>query len=460
MGNQSYLMNTSPPVGISSAIFNPIIGRQTHGGTFSLPVMYMLVSASLLLPFMGRGLTEVRWGILCAVATPWILLNMRWTLRPAISTGLAALLLASVVLRIASVFWSPMPLHTALRSISLVILLLFLVTFVTRLVATGRLRLVAHLIVLLAAVFIIPGTLLWLAGYSAVPWSGNPMWKGAGFCGWLGNPNQIGICLAVCLPVVVSLWWERKQRIWLLLLAAICLHSLFMAGSRAGTLGTILGVGAFFAVQYRIRHFPILAVLLVAGAWLLFNVSEPTQKAVYRYATRREPAVGQTITMDEIGASRWDRWASVWPSIKKRPILGQGYGVGGTGTGGGPPKVIAGSDYYLGYPLHNSYLQVWQENGTIGLLLVLGLVAMIIRQILKFFAFTGQLPDQALWAGLAGACIGGLADSVFESWLLSVGNLGTLPFWTCAIAFCSVAADRAISSGRSMPTVSLGIPNR
>lgn len=410
-----------------------------------LPVVYLLVFASLFLPFIRFEWDTLRWVCLLAVALPWVLINLGRVFKPAIPRGLLLLLLATVLLRVASTLWSPLRGYTAMRSISLTVLFVFLFAFCTRVVVHGRLRLVAYVIALITAVCIIPGVVLWAAGYTLVPISGFELWKGQRFSGILMNPNQIGVCVAVCLPLVTALWWERKRRLWLVVLIAACLLSLVYAESRAGMLGTVLGIATFFAVGWRVRWFVVLGGFALFLGWLAINLSHDLELAAFSYATHRDPTYlrdnPDEISVQRVAATRLRQWLPGWRLVKQRPILGQGYGVGGTGA-----RAAGGQEF--GYALHNSYLQVWQENGLVGLLLLAAIVLVVLWRILKSFAIPKSLPTSLLWAGLAGSCVGGLADCFFESWLLSVGNLGTLPFWTIVMLLCSAPPTMSYMAAR------------
>ncbi|MCH8147006.1 MAG: hypothetical protein IH987_03305 [Planctomycetes bacterium] len=168
---------------------------------------YLTIAAALFLPYVSSSLENVKWLLVISVASIGIL---KWYSERRVFSvftgGLVVLLIIAVGIRAASVLWSPFPVYTALRGISLALMFLFLLVFVSRLAVSGQFGLVRYLILLLSAAWILPGVLLWLAGQSYVPLTGRPIFVGSRFAGILGGPNVIGICCSVCLPVIVSLF--------------------------------------------------------------------------------------------------------------------------------------------------------------------------------------------------------------------------------------------------------------
>ncbi len=405
-----------------------------------LAASYLMVSVSLLLPYLHPGLDNVRWIVLCIVLVPWLVTNIRWLERPALPAIVMAMVVANLVLRLLSIAWSPMPEYTAMRAVSLALLWLYLIGFASRVKASRLTSLGPLLILLFLAAVVLPGTLSWALGRSTIPFTGYRLWLVGRFSGMTGNPNALAIVLVVCAPIAIALCWQKKWKWWFVVVSACCLHSLILSGSRAGIVGAMIGITTLLAAYYKVRLFLPLGAFAVLLAWLTITYSRDAQETLYEFAARREVTdSAEPISLpalEEIGHSRFEQWEAGWPSIRRRPLLGQGYGIGGTG------RSLPG-EYEVGYPLHNSLLQVWQENGLVGLLLLLPLIGLLFWHVWRRFVSTATHRDDLIFAGVAGSCLGGLTSAFFESWLLSVGNLGTLPFWTCVFLFLSDSNERA-----------------
>lgn len=407
-------------------------------------VVYLLVAGSLFLPMVRRELDTIRWVALCIIVSPWIVTNWRFVACPIMPFCVYLMFLGSLGIRLASTAWSPMPSYTMSRGISLTALFLFLLAFSARVLYSRRLNSVARLFAFLLALYILPGIALLLLGQSTVPWNGNLLWRGGRFCGILGNGNQIGVCVSVCVPIVFALWWERRWQWWFLILFALAAWSLLMSGSRAGALGFLFGIATFYATYYRVTYFVPVAAASLIFLVLLFYGSETVREFVADYATHGGRF---DSSIEQVGANRFDRWELGWTCIKRHPVLGQGYGIGGVSASMSAEDVRISSDESIyGYALHNSFLQTWQEDGIIGLLLLVGIVIAIVMQVLRLSKAV-EPNNRALWSGVAGGCIGGLVNCTFESWLFSVGNLGTLPFWTAVFLLLS---NQAIQPRRTL----------
>ncbi len=407
----------------------PAIKQATAIG--HLVFIYLLLEAALLLPYFRETLANLRWVAFTAVAGLWILQNSRWVLASRVDPNLQLLLFGGALLRVASICWSPFPMHTAMRSVSLLVLTIFLLGFCARVVAVRRVDVYATVVVVFAAAVFVPSIMALVLGWQTVPFSGLEVWKGVTnrFCGVLGNPNAIGTTASVCAPMLLAVWWHRR-RLYLAALLALCLLCAWKSGSRAGMLGVLVGLSACVAVYYRVRWFPVVAIVVIATALLVWNLNDGARTAVFGFVTRDHSGAEGGFDLNAVAANRFGEWATGWTSIMRRPVFGQGYGVGGTG-------LATPWDHSYGYPLHNSFLQIWQENGVIALLLTVATVFLCVSKVANLFLSPERTRDPILWGGVAGVFVGGLTNSFFESWLVSVGNLGTLPFWAAAILLCS-----------------------
>ena len=388
--------------------------------------------------------TNIRWAAFMAVTIPAILLSLRGASR-AVGCTLGVLLLANSGLRLLSTGWSGLPLYTLYRGISISLLALFLLLGLRARLRTGAdyERLLAVLAAVAALLFV-PGVVVGLAGLRVVPWSGMPVYRGYSdrFCGILGNPNHVGICAAVLLPIVVAMSLRSRRRWPYVLIALAIVGSVVASRSRAGMLGSIISVLATTGIWLGWRRSLVagMAISFVAAVLLLAH-EKPAREAAEFYLRVNTAGKNVQQILEDAGKNRLERWALTVASAKKRLLLGQGYGVSGHG------RTLPGG-YDFGYPPHNSYLSVLQENGLLGLLALAPLLIGTLRRTIKGHGTVASSRVAFLYAAFGGAVVGGLINAAFESWLLSVGFLATMPFWTCVVALWSLDAPRRPLAGR------------
>jgi O-antigen ligase len=379
---------------------------------------------------------DIRWYLFMAATLPAIVVSLHGA-PGALSGSLGLLLLLNAGLRLFSAAWSGLPPYTLRRGVSVTLLALFLL-----LTLRGALRSRAGyekllgLLAAIAALLFVPGALLALTGRSVVPWSGMPVFKGYGkrFCGILGNPNQVGICAAVLLPITFTMWLRSMRRGRYLLLTMVVVASLAASRSRAGLVASTVGLAAALGIWLGRRRFVVVSTALGLVLVTFGLIHEAPGREAARLYLRANPE-GKPIAqlIQDAGESRLERWSLTLESIRKRPFVGQGYGVHGYGR-----TLPGGFDF--GYAAHNSYLSILQENGILGLLLLAPLVVGTVRRVAREDRARGPRESRHLHAALGGAALGGLVNALFESWLFSVGNLATMPFWTCVVALWMLEA--------------------
>jgi O-antigen ligase len=375
--------------------------------------------ATLFLPFLGQPWMETaRWVLFVALIAILFLIRSAVVVRGIQRiSAFFILFLGAAGIRLLSTAWSPDPIYTFMRGLSLIFLAFLVAYLVEMIVSSGQLRVINTGIIIWIALLILPGLVLYAAGVKTVPFSEVEMELGVlnRYSGILGNPNQIAICGAVMGPLVLAAFLERRQW-WLLAVYIAILASVYLSGSRSGALAQIAAIVAVPAFANR-QLWPSIIIVGLLGLSLLHPSVRDGAKDFF--------ARGNAETIEEIGANRTSRWTEGFKSIMKRPLLGQGYGIGGMPLIGAHPTEID-----RGYPLHNSFMQLLQENGILGAIPVVGILVGLGLSLLKR-GKNVHPTDRWIYAGFASAVLCGLVSSLFESWLLSVGNLGTLPFWIC-----------------------------
>lgn len=390
-----------------------------------LDALVAVALVAFLLPTARFGVTSIflslRWGVYLLLL---LVLAMRATAARRLggaSTGPSAVLLALVVLVVASTAWSVAPVLTLGRAVTfaglVVAILLVRVVAAGTAQVQGAFKAVAALVALTS-----------IAGFASTGIGGR-------YAGIFTNPNAMGVATALLFPVALQEAFvarTRRGRVFFATIAAVLAGEATAAGSRGG----LLAVAAAYLVigwahvrpdrsLWRVVAFLLPVALAVVGA---FTVADP-----HRFSTEN---------------SR-DRLWGVFPEVYARhPVLGTGFGT--------TQVVLAPLSYETGYVdergvnFHNSYLNLLTDIGALGAACFAGLVAVAWRRRKK------------AEGAMAAIVVAGLVSAVFESWMFSVGSGFAFVFWFALIEVASGTGsarapdgspgDRPTSRRRRLPT--------
>jgi O-antigen ligase len=261
--------------------------------------------------------------------------------------------------------------------------------------------------------------------------------------GLAGNPNHLGILVAMATPFALWFLYENWQKKFLRLIGfGICLALigiLWLSASRASLLCVMfIGCGFFWAVTAS-RH------ILVAGFFaFLVAAALVAVPAVIDAVSQRVIYKGN----EEGGVlfSRQRLWEESYDLALEGGIIGVGYGVtaGQTEFSGDMFSLTA---YGYGREKGNSQLGVWEETGIIGLGLYATLMFLIFVDIFSGFRRTAPGPDKVKLGLLSGVIVGFFVHSAFEAWWVAPGAPEFVYFFAAvgvgsALA-AKVAKDRA-----------------
>ena len=240
-----------------------------------------------------------------------------------------------------------------------------------------------------------------------------PRWDWAVFGPYV-NRNHFASYLVMATPLAIGLVlesitalraaWERRRRGWLALgesegtavvrgsaVVMVLVAGLLAAGSR-GAVSAFLGSAVLLPLAARRRRATALAVVALAGLgalWIGFG------GVVSAFAARG------------IKGSRLDLWLDILPMVPRFPVLGAGWNAFATAY----PwyRTLPGPDW-IG-EAHNDYLQALTDGGLVGAGLVLGLLAVVLREALA------RARTSALDLGLLGALVGLALNALVDfSW--------------------------------------------
>lgn len=241
--------------------------------------------------------------------------------------------------------------------------------------------------------------------------------RGGRFRGVLTNPNSIGLLTGLFLPLVLWRVTQYKRSIDIVLLGVMIL-SLLLSGSRSGMLAS--SIGATYLLYHSQKR--AWAAVFVAGAIYIivspyvvpydpFSDDQPFQRLVSGFGT---------------GSGRLEVWPLVLPLIQDRWVLGHGFGT--------EEFALANAGYlfqeFQGGYFHNSYLGLAYQLGIIGVLLFWGpLLAVFLWQLWRS-RHDSKLSLSHVYEAVL---LAGLISAMFESWVYSVGNAFSFPFWICVM---------------------------
>ncbi len=433
----------------------------------------------------------VRWYCLAIL----LLLAISWAIAAPARLGrwFYAVAVAFPVLALMSTLWSVEPRLSFERAVSLSMLI---VTGMALCLATatrpGAVRPLLLAIVVAACVVVLSGFVVWIvdpslavqAPTNLIPWR---------FRGLGENPDTVPMLIAIALPLLLSfagmLTTSRRRRAFagaFLLFA----FALVASGSRGGLLAA--GVGGALAAAAVVSS-PVrralavagLAAIIVGGTALreshaLASVarSEPQQPAqpsgpaagsgthpsratkppvikapaIMAFPAKRSDEIGNPVvssqSVNQFGSGRLAVWEDAIRIGEGRPLLGYGFGT--------EADVFVDRYYrFQGALAENAYIGLFLELGLLGLLSMLALP--VVSVLVAAAAWRSSCADERqVTAACAGAVVCGLVLMLTQSFVYSVGNVATVPFWLCSFLLAGMVWRRApvrFASRRAMWTL-------
>jgi O-antigen ligase len=406
-----------------------------------------------------------RWFALAALfclAVLWAGLERRWVMLP-LYYGAAALLLLALVSR----FWSVRPRLTDGRASSLV--LLFLTSALLSVGVAGRTGSARRLLLgILAAADAVA-----LAGLAALLVSPHSAHIGSTLSAFrlqgIGqNPNTVPMLAAIALPIAAGFWWRPSTRLGRTLAIASCallVPTIVLSQSDGALLAGAVGIGAFglLAQPGRLRRVTTAAIAAaaLAGVALVLLLPPATRRGALdssypnvNYAHIPAdyelgwPSLGGSESKRVIFTSsgRVDGWRAAVLQAGQRPLLGYGFGT--------EDKVFVDRTYsFRSSRAENSYIGLYLQLGVAGVATLAAVIVLLAASSRRGLRTVD--PDRR-WAVVVttGVVLAGLTVAVVQSYLYSVGNVATLPFWVCCFLLARIAVDPAPVPGRNLITPS------
>lgn len=342
-----------------------------------------------------------------------------------ISVGIILLSLYAMV----TSFQSYYPIVALLKGISLLLLggfLLFVPLAIRQLYPDVHMREHILRLFLYFSILIVVSSGLY---YFINPASSNDYFSGTSFLneryrGWFVNPNGLAMPLGVFF--VPILWFEAGRtrmgwaKIGLLVVFVLAAIELFATQSRAGI---VAGMVSLFVLVLGGKRWSsrILIVILIVLSMVMICLENPENNVLRRFVYRNE------VRLE--GSGRLSYWAAAWNRFVMKPVFGSGLGVSNTDADADSLAFNA-----RGYTIQkdNSYMAALEELGMFGCtVLVAALLLPLLKACWEQFNAARRLQDKSdlIFVAVVSA---GILNAVFESWLLSVGNVFCLSFWIFA----------------------------
>ncbi len=291
-----------------------------------------------------------------------------------------------------------------------------------------------------------------------------------------GGPNTAAMVLSVATPLAAYAFVEARgllARAAALAAVVLLLGSIVASGSRGALVGCFGGLLAFALLspttgrRRAVATAGVVALLVVAALLTRIPQPEPSAPALPSaveppptsfHGPRKAVPEPPPRLADDVGhppygiaetskkprtlfgsSGRAQAWDGALHLGAQRPVAGFGFGT--------EDHVFL--DRYVDFNSNvpeNSYIGLFLQLGTVGLVAFVGFVAAILLPGLV------QLPsrppaERRLVAACVGGVIAGLVLAAFQSYLYAVGNNATAAFWLCAFLLASLVplAPRALT---------------
>ncbi|MEC3947383.1 O-antigen ligase family protein [Sphingobium sp. HWE2-09] len=262
--------------------------------------------------------------------------------------------------------------------------------------------------------------------------------------GLLGHPNILAGFIAMLAPMLLAMLLTRLpflKKLAISAVLAIALLALLLTLSRSGWLAFALAVPIVIALMLRDRRSRRRALVGIALALPVILLG----------AMAAAPAILRRFAQSDPGATdfRWDWMGVAWAMVRDHPLLGVGLNSfvqhlpGRTIHGG-----VEGLNRSFGanWPVvHDIYLLIWAEQGTIGLAIFLLSLLILLRTAWRNARCCANPLLHALNVGaLAGLCAN-LLDGFGSFFLRQMP--GARLFWIIAAIIVATAVWQRRNSG-------------
>ena len=228
-------------------------------------------------------------------------------------------------------------------------------------------------------------------------------------------------------PLLIALDLMLSPRVIYMAAAIVGVIALMLSESRAGLFGF---VSAFFIVillvtfldkkVMRRRVVFIILALLMTSFYVLFGDNMMVRLSTEGFS------VGE----------RLPQWEITWAAILDAPL--QGFGVGSYSTVFQVYREQSDLRQVVFDQSHNEYLQIWLEQGLIGLVLFCGLVSVVLIALAKTYRNSSSTLVSAIMISVLVVILSTLAQSMVD-FNLQIMNIRCFFFVIIALMYCTTS---------------------
>ena len=316
------------------------------------------------------------------IAMSFYFIVSRWLLSGALTKNLNGGAAAFLVLAPLSAAWSIEPAATLLRFVSLATI--FLVCFAIALAGWHPRRF--QQVALPPLMFILIVSLaVGIAMPDQIAEIGTDISQKGAWHGITHSKNEFGMMASIATLICVNRWlsWDGRA-FWPIAGGAAAFACLILSRSNTSQLATIVGLASMVMVMrvpvIRQRFCTHLAVFVTATILLYELVIQNVVPGVYTLLAPIAAVFGKDMTF----SARTVIWDVVKQHIQYAPYLGTGYGAYWLGPfPTSPSYVFVPLMYFYPTEAHNGYLDVVNDLGLVGLVVVLAFIVLFVRQALQ-----------------------------------------------------------------------------
>lgn len=241
----------------------------------------------------------------------------------------------------------------------------------------------------------------------------------ARFTGITTNPNGIGDFSAIILPL--ALWnFRRKKNFFNLFLLSAVIFSFFFSYSRNAFICGVIGTSLYIYLSTK-RNRHLLLVGTILSIILMVLYADSLVSLLPKALVRQE-------SLEMLGG-RSEAWEAALELIKKKPLLGYGFGV---------EELLF--DYYTfrfqhhsGTYAHNSFLGLALQLGWGAAFLVYSaFLIFFVRSFFKILRLKSESESmRTLTIALYASALSALWTTIFESWIYAAGGIIAFTFYSC-----------------------------
>lgn len=289
-------------------------------------------------------------------------------------------LLLLVTYCIITMLWSPYPVITFKRSCQLIGLIVVGLVISP---PTGKPRqLIYTLLATFTVIMMLSMIIVLIMPSIGIDYELDNAWRGI-----LSQKNSLGVVAALSVIFWAREIMDKQLPTWLCILGFLfSTFMLIMTKSTTALIVCMFCVGCYFFIRKRhffgdfdyIKIFVSLLTIVLTAVWIfyLFNGHLPTWQEIFA-------PIGAVFDKSTDLTGRTEIWALVLLSIKQHPIFGIGYGAFWLGEGS-PSQYIINVLHWIPLQSHNGYLDILNELGITGLILLIGVFIFHAINLFKF----------------------------------------------------------------------------